>query len=52
MSFWSCVKGMIEAYPMGRTQAEMRYILETVLSHLPPVSGSEGNMKVHVVQKS
>ena len=52
MSFWSCVKGISEGYPMGRTQAEMRYILETVLSHLPPVSGSEGNMKVHVVQKS
>lgn len=52
MSFWSYVKGMIEVYPMGRTQAEMRYILETVLSHLPPVTGSEGNMKVHIVQKS
>lgn len=37
---------------MGRTQAEMRYILETVLSHLPPVTGSEENMKVHIVQKS
>lgn len=43
---------MIEVYPMGRTQAEMRYILETVLSHLPPVTGSEENMKVHIVQKS
>lgn len=39
-------------YPMGRTQAEMRYILGTVLSHLPPVTGSEENMKVHIVQKS
>lgn len=52
MSFWSYVRGMIEVYPMGRTQAEMRYILETVLSHLPPVTGSEGNMKAHIVQKS
>ena len=52
MSFWSYVKGMIEVYPMGRTQAEKRYILETVLSHLPPVTGSEENMKAHIVQKS
>lgn len=52
MSFWSYVRGMIEVYPMGRTQAEMRYILETVLFHLPPVTGSEENMKVHIVQKS
>ena len=41
MSFWSYVRGMIEVYPMGRTQAEMRYILETVLSHLPPVTEYE-----------
>ena len=38
--------------PMGRTQAEKRYILETVLEHLPIVTGSERDMNVHIVQKA
>jgi hypothetical protein len=37
---------------MGRTQAEMRYILETVLDHLPIVSGSERDMNVYIIQKN
>lgn len=50
MSDWTYVKGMIYVSPMGRTQAEMRYILDTVLEHLPIVSGSESDMNVYVVQ--
>lgn len=50
MSSWTYVKGMVYVSPMGRTQAETRYILDTVLEHLPIVSGSECDMNVYVVQ--
>lgn len=52
MSYWTYVRGFIEVTPMGRTQAEVRYILDTVLSHLPLVTGSERDMSVHVIQKN
>lgn len=51
MSYWTYVKGVVEVSPMGRTQAEVRYILDTVLAHLPLVTGSERDMTVHVVQR-
>lgn len=51
MSWWTYVNGTIVVRPMGRTQAEKRYILDTVLEHLPIVSGSEGDMNVYVIQK-
>ena len=51
MSFWTYVNGMIEVRPVGCTQPEKRYILETVLAHLPKVTGSEEDMKIHIVQK-
>lgn len=52
MSYWTYITGSIEVVPMGRTQPEKRYILDTVLEHLPRVTGSEGDMTIHVVQKS
>lgn len=52
MSWWSYIHGTIEVFPMGRTQAEKRYILDTVLDHLPRVTGSEGDMDVYVIQKN
>lgn len=51
MSFWTYIRGAITVHPMGRTQSEKRYILETVLAHLPRVTGSEGDMSVYVIQK-
>lgn len=51
MSNWTYVKGTVEVSPMGRTQAEKRYILETVLNHLPIVEGSEDDMHVYIIQK-
>lgn len=51
MSYWTYVNGNIVVSPMGRTQAEKRYILETVLDHLPFVTGSESNMAVYIIQK-
>ena len=50
MSWWSYVNGVVEVTPLGRTQAEKRYILETILNHLPRVTGSEGDMEVHIIQ--
>lgn len=51
MSYWTYVNGNITVSPMGRTQAEKKYILETVLDHLPFVTGSERNMNVYIIQK-
>lgn len=50
MSYWTYIHGVITVYPFGVTQAQKRYVLETVLEHLPRVTGSEGNMKVHIVE--
>ena len=51
MSWWSYVNGTITVRPMGNTQAEKRYVLETILNHLPLVTGSERDMNVYIVQK-
>ena len=50
MSFWTYVNGSIIVEPSGRTQPEKRYILDTVLNHLPLVTGSEGDMEIYVNQ--
>lgn len=52
MSWWTYLNGTVIVRPMGRTQAEKRYILDTVLEHLPLVTGSEGDMDVYVIQKN
>lgn len=52
MSSWTYIQGTITVSPIGRTQAEKRYILDTVLAHLPIVSGSEKDMDVYVIQKN
>lgn len=51
MSNWTYINGVITVSPLGRTQHEKRYILETVLDHLPVVTGSEKDMNVYVIQK-
>lgn len=52
MSFWTSINGIITVSPMGRTQAEKTYILQTVLDHLPVVNGSERDMNVYMIQKN
>lgn len=52
MSYWTYVHGTIVVSPLGRTQPEIRYILDTVLEHLPLVTGSERDMNVYVVEKA
>ena len=48
MSHWTYIFGTIEVDVPGRTQAEIDYILTTILDHLPRVSGSEKDMEVYV----
>lgn len=50
MSYWTYISGVITVHSSGISQPHARYILDTVLEHLPTVSGSEHNMKVYVVQ--
>lgn len=52
MSYWTYITGTITVSPIGRTQPQKRYILDTVLAHLPIVSGSERDMNVYVIQKN
>lgn len=49
MSHWIYVKGMIEVSCLAFSNPQVRYIIESVLEHLPVVSGSEGNMRIHTV---
>ena len=48
MSYWTHIMGVINVNPCGRTQHEMTYIVNTVLDHLPVVSGSERDMEIFV----
>ena len=52
MSSWTYINGVITVEPLGRTQPEKKYILDTVLDHLPQVTGSEGDMDIYVIQKN
>lgn len=50
MSNWTYINGVISVDPFGRTQAESRYIVETVLNHLPVIKGSETDMQIYINQ--
>ena len=50
MSMWNYVRGLIELDVPGRTQAEKNYILQTVIDHLPKVTGSEKSMNIYTIQ--
>lgn len=50
MGMWTYVRGLIEIGAPGRTQAEKDYILQTVIDHLPKITGSERNMDIHTVR--
>ena len=47
MSCWTYISGTIDVMVPGKTQAEIDYILQTILDHLPRVTGSEGDMEVY-----
>ena len=50
MSLWTHIFGTIRVDPAGSTIAQQEYILKTVLTHQPLVTGSEGNMRVNIVR--
>lgn len=50
MSFWTHINGTITINAIGRTQPEKKYILDTVLAHLPLVTGSEDDMHTYLIQ--
>lgn len=50
MSMWTYVQGLIEIGAPGRTQAEKDYILQTVIDHLPKVTGSEYGMNIYTIR--
>lgn len=47
MARWIYINGVVSVYVFGRTQPENRYILETVLEHLP-----NNGADVYVIQKN
>ena len=47
---WTYVRGLIEISAPGRTQAEKDYILQTVIDHLPKVTGSEVDMSIYTIR--
>lgn len=49
MSTYFRINGVVTVKPKGRTQAEKQYVLETVLQHLPLVTGIDTKMNVHIV---
>ncbi len=51
ISYWTYIDGTISVELFGNTQPQMQYILDTVLAHLPKVSGSEGDMDTYVIRK-
>lgn len=51
MSNWTYINGLISVKPLGRTQPEKKYILDTILEHLPYVPGSEHGMETYTIQR-
>ena len=52
MSYWVHIRGTITVSPMGVSQPEKRYVLDTVLAHLPKVTGAEDDMNTYVIQRN
>jgi len=48
MSFWTYVNGVIEVDTFGRSDAEAMYLAQTVINHLPRITGSERNVEFHL----
>ena len=51
MSYWTHVYGTIRLHVPGMTQRHKDFIVDEVLRHLPKVTGTEGNMRVCVMQE-
>lgn len=51
MSYWTYVRGYIKVDCVGRTQPEIEYILKSILDHMPRITGSEGDVTIHIVKE-
>ena len=47
MSYWTYVMGVIEVDTCARSDAEAMYLAQTVVSHLPRITGSERNAEFY-----
>jgi len=52
MSCWTYVTGVIEVDTCGRSDAEAMYLAQTVVNHLPRISGSERNVEYYLSRPS
>ena len=52
MSNWTYITGVLETRPLGETQAEKTYVLETTLNHLPVIHGSERPMNIYIQKRA
>lgn len=50
MSAWTHVFGIAKVRPSGFGEHAREFVLKEVLDHLPPVTGSEGPMRVSIVE--
>lgn len=48
MSHWTKVHGVIEVDTFSRSSAEAMYLAQTVVNHLPRVTGSEGDVEYYL----
>lgn len=47
MSMWTHVNGVIEVHTPARSSAEAMYMAQTVVEHLPRITGSERNVEYY-----
>lgn len=52
MSCWTYVSGVIEVDTFARSDAEAIYLAQTVVNHLPRITGSERNVEYHLSRPS
>lgn len=48
MSQWTYVNGVIKVDTFSRSSAETLYLVQTVVDHLPVISGSERNVEYYI----
>lgn len=48
MSQWTYVNGVIKVDTFSRSSAETLYLVQTVVNHLPAISGSEGDVQYYI----
>lgn len=52
MSLWTYVSGVIEVDTCARSDAEAMYLAQTVVNHLPRITGSERDVEYYLSRPS